>query len=198
MCNQSVNEFYDLFLFKLDAIPQYVVILIDTAEKVFNNLSPNMREFLISEGVQVPPRPPTETNHQGNQMFFLVRNAAVEAENKTRTIKALVQPESRIHHTITLIGMLGGKPSINMAGLGIIFKSMDNNSMVSEALGEYVLASAEASYEDTGKHAPIVFMESVEEHHEYVNFTHWLDHKTLHFPAQLSQRKPNWIPPRCA
>ena len=58
--------------------------------KFDNNLSPEVREFLKSEGVQVLPIPPTKNIHQVNQRLLLVRNAAVEAENKTRTIKAVV------------------------------------------------------------------------------------------------------------
>ena len=46
----------------------------------------------IQQGVQVPPRPPTKNNYQGNQRLLLVSNAAVEAENNIRTIKAAVQP----------------------------------------------------------------------------------------------------------
>ena len=64
--NQSVNDFYCRLLFKIDALPQDVEFPLDIDTTLFNKLSPNAREFLISEGVQVPPRPPTETNHQGN------------------------------------------------------------------------------------------------------------------------------------
>ena len=87
MINQSVNEFYTRFLFKIDAIPQEVGFPLDIAAKFFNNLRPAVREFLISEGVQVPQTSPTETNHQGNQRLLMVRNAAVESENKITTIK---------------------------------------------------------------------------------------------------------------
>ena len=62
--NQSVNDFYTWFIFKIYAIPQDVVLLLDTAATFFKNLSPEMRELLISEGILVPPRPHTETNHQ--------------------------------------------------------------------------------------------------------------------------------------
>ena len=64
MVDQSVNEFYTEFLFKIDALPQDAVFLLDIAANLFNNLSPNVREFLISEGIQVHPRTPTKTNHQ--------------------------------------------------------------------------------------------------------------------------------------
>ena len=77
MFDQSVNEFYTRFLFKIGALPQDVALPMDISETIFNNLSLDVREFLMSEGVQVPPRPPTETNHQGNQRLPLVRNAAV-------------------------------------------------------------------------------------------------------------------------
>ena len=46
---------------------------------ILKKISPNVRELLISEGVQVPQILPTETNYQGNQRLLLVRNAAVEA-----------------------------------------------------------------------------------------------------------------------
>ena len=94
MVNQLVNWFYKQFLFKIDAPPQDVAFPFDIAATYFNNFITNVREFLISEGVQVSPRPPTENNHQGNQRLVLVRNAAVKAEKKIRTIKAAVQPES--------------------------------------------------------------------------------------------------------
>ena len=65
MVNQSANEFYTQSLFKIDALTQDVAFLLDIAATFFNNLSPDVREFLISEGVQVPPSQPTENNHQG-------------------------------------------------------------------------------------------------------------------------------------
>ena len=54
--NQSVNNFYTRFLFKIDALPQDVAFPLDIAATFFKNLRPDIREFLISEGVQVPPR----------------------------------------------------------------------------------------------------------------------------------------------
>ena len=65
MVNQSVNEFYIPFPFKIYAFLQEVGFLLDIAATFFNNFSPDMREFLISKGVQVPQRLPTKTNHQG-------------------------------------------------------------------------------------------------------------------------------------
>ena len=43
MINQLVNEFYTCFLFKIDALPQEVGFLLDTATAFFNNLSPDVR-----------------------------------------------------------------------------------------------------------------------------------------------------------
>ena len=94
MVNQSVNEFYTWF----DALPQDVAFPLDIAATFFNTLITNVRELLISEMAQVPPRPPTENNHQGNQRLLLVINAAMEAVKKTRTIKAAVQPASGSRH----------------------------------------------------------------------------------------------------
>ena len=37
---------------------------------------------------------------------------------------------------------------------------MQKNSMVAETMEEYALASAEVAYENPGKQAPMVFMES--------------------------------------
>ena len=61
-------------------------------------------------------------------------NAAVESEKKVIAIKAIVQPASGNHNPRKFIGMLGGNPSIQMAGLGSIFQAPDNNYMVAEAL----------------------------------------------------------------
>ena len=59
MINQFVNEFYTCFFFKIGALPQEVGFPLDIAATFFNNLSPDVRDFLISEGVQVPQRLPT-------------------------------------------------------------------------------------------------------------------------------------------
>ena len=91
MVNQSVNEFYTRFLFNIDALPQDVAFPLDINATLFNNVSTNVIELLISEGVQVPPRLPAENHHQGNQRLLLVRNSAVEAEKNSTTIKAAVQ-----------------------------------------------------------------------------------------------------------
>ena len=71
MFNQLVNEFYTQFLFKIDALPQYLLFLIYIAATNFNNVSTKMRELLISEGFQFPLSPPTDTNHQVNQRLLL-------------------------------------------------------------------------------------------------------------------------------
>ena len=65
MINQSVNEFYIRFLFKKDALPQELGFPLDIAATFFNNLIPDIRKFLISEGVQVTQilpmyQPPSE------------------------------------------------------------------------------------------------------------------------------------------
>ena len=91
MINQSVNDLYTRSLFKIDALTQSEGFLLNISETLFSKFRPDVREFLISEGVQVPQILPTETNHQGNQSLLLVRNTAVESENQVRNIKASVQ-----------------------------------------------------------------------------------------------------------
>ena len=66
MVNQSINEFYTRLLFKIDALPQDVLFLLDNAATFFTNLIPGVKYFLISEGVQVSTRPPNENNHHIN------------------------------------------------------------------------------------------------------------------------------------
>ena len=48
MVNQSVNGFYTRFLLKIDALPQDVIFHLDISATFFNNLSPDVRGFLIS------------------------------------------------------------------------------------------------------------------------------------------------------
>ena len=91
MVNQSVNEFYNRFLLKIDALPQYVVLPLDIATTLFNNLSPDVRKLYISEGVHTPPRPPTKTNHQENQRLFLVRNVNNKSGSETSKRKQTPQ-----------------------------------------------------------------------------------------------------------
>ena len=47
MVNHSVNEFFIQSPFKIDALPQDVVLPLDIAETFFNNLSPGVIELLI-------------------------------------------------------------------------------------------------------------------------------------------------------
>ena len=148
--NHSVNEFYTRILFKIDALSQDVAFPLGITETFLNNLIPDVREFLIPEGLQFTPTPPTKNNHQGNQRLLLVINAVVEAENNTKTIKVLVQPGSGSHHTKTFIGTLEGNPSTQIYELGSSFQSDEINYMVAESIEEYALASAEAAYEDSG------------------------------------------------
>ena len=118
----------------------------------------------------------------------MVRNAAVEVEKKTRTIKAAVKPASGIHHPKIFMGMLAGKPSTQMAGLGSIEES---NSMVAEAIEEHVLDSEEATYEDPGEHAPRGFMAAGGGFHDG-NASHWWDQKHPSFPSQTCSENTNW------
>ena len=64
MNNQSVNEFYNRLIFKIDALPMEVGFLLDTTATFVNNLSPAVIYVLISEGVKFPQTLPTETNNQ--------------------------------------------------------------------------------------------------------------------------------------
>ena len=48
MINQSVNEFYIRFLFKIDTLSQYAVFLLDIAANFSDNLSLEVIELLIS------------------------------------------------------------------------------------------------------------------------------------------------------
>ena len=47
MINQSVNEFYTRFLFKIDALPQELGFPLDINTTFFKNLSPDVRELFI-------------------------------------------------------------------------------------------------------------------------------------------------------
>ena len=59
----------------------------------------------------------------------MVRNTAVEAEKKTRIIKAAVQSARGIRHPKKFMGMLAENPSTQMAGLGSSFKYEESNYM---------------------------------------------------------------------
>ena len=62
MVNQSVNVFYTPFLCKVDALRQGVAFPLEVAATFFDKLIPGVRVLLVSEGLQVPPISPTETN----------------------------------------------------------------------------------------------------------------------------------------
>ena len=64
-----------------------------------------------------------------------------------------------------------------MEGLDSSFQDLGNKYMPEEALEEYVLASIETSFKDTGQHAPMRFMPSAEEFHESRNDSNWLYQK---------------------
>ena len=68
--------------------------------------------------------------------------------------------------------MLGVNPSTQMAGLGSSFQSEESNYIVAEALEGYALSSAEATYEDLGLQAPMVFMTAGGGSHDG-NYYHW-------------------------
>ena len=123
MVNQSLNKFYTRFLFKIDALTQDVTLPLDIAATFFNNLIPDVRELLIPGGVQPPTRMPTETNHQGNHRLLFFRNAAVEVEKNTRTIRVAVKPASGSRNPRTFMGILRVNTSIQIAGLGSSFQS---------------------------------------------------------------------------
>ena len=56
--------------------------------------------------------------------------------------------------------MLGGNPSIPMGGLGSIFQYDEYNYMRSDAQEKFVLAYADADYEEPRGQAPMGFMDS--------------------------------------
>ena len=74
----------------------------------------------------------------------MVRNTAVESKKNIRTIKSSVQPASGSRHPRKLMGMLGGRPSTKMDGLGSSFQYEESISMVEESMEEFALASEEA------------------------------------------------------
>ena len=98
----------------------------------------------------------------------MVRNTAVEAENKIITIKLEVKPANRIRHTKTFMGVIGGNPSTQISGLGGSFQSDEINSMVAKPMEEHALASVEAAYDCSGGQESIGFMTSGGGYH-YVN-----------------------------
>ena len=72
-----------------------------------------------------------------------------------------------------------------MAGLGSRFQGVDNNSnsMAAAELEEYMLASAEAAYQNSGKHVPVGFMDSKVESNKSGDAYHWLDQNNPFLPA---------------
>ena len=67
-----------------------------------------------------------------------------------------------------------------MAGLDSSFQSEGINSMVAEAVEEYVFDSTEAAYEYQGEHAPMGFMAERGGFHDEI-FAHLWDHKHFSF-----------------
>ena len=63
MLDQSVNYFYRHFLFNIDALPKDNIFLLDISAILLIVLSPDVQEFLVSEGVQIPARLTRKTNH---------------------------------------------------------------------------------------------------------------------------------------
>ena len=54
MVNQSVNEFYTWFLFKIVALTQGVAFPLDIAATFFRNLSSDVRFFIYQMGSSLP------------------------------------------------------------------------------------------------------------------------------------------------
>ena len=121
MVNQSVNDFYTWFLFKMDALPHNIMFPFEIAATFFNNLILDIRELLASEAFHIHPRLSTETNQQGKHRLLLVRSVVAEPEKKKRTIKVAVQAEIRIFHPGKFMGMLEGNSTIQMYRLGSSF-----------------------------------------------------------------------------
>ena len=63
--------------------------------------------------------------------------------------------------------------------------------MMSEALEEYVLTYTEAAYEESGKHAPMVFTASGGEFHDG-NASHWADQKQPYFSSSAYSDNTKW------
>ena len=81
----------------------------------------------------------------------MVKNTAVESENKIITIKEAVQPARGSRYSRKFMGMIEGNPSTKMTGLGRRFQYEENKYMVTGALEEYSLIYAGASYEYPGE-----------------------------------------------
>ena len=65
-----------------------------------------------------------------------------------------------------------------MAGWGGSFQYEESNSIVAEAMEEYVLDSVKAAYEDTEEQAPMGFMTAGGGFHDG-NYLHWWDKITF-------------------
>ena len=126
----------------------------------------------------------------------MVRNTALDVEKMIKIIKAAVQPAGGSRHTKIFMGMLGGKPSTQMAGLVSSFKSEESNTMVAEEMDAYALASVKMAYEDPGKQAPMGFMEAGGGVHDEMLLTGGIKN-TSHFPAIISHRIPTGRQPLC-
>ena len=70
-----------------------------------------------------------------------------------------------------------------MAGLSSIFQSDEDNYVVAETLQGYVLASAEAAYENPGEQSPIVFVALGGEIKVSLKKYHCMDQKGSSFPS---------------
>ena len=90
------------------------------------------------------------------------------------------------------MGVLGENHSTQMTGLDSSFQKEESNYMLAEAIQEYALAYAETAYEDPGKHAPMGFMASGGESHEYRNSYHWWYQKRPSFTNQTYSENNNW------
>ena len=103
MANESVNKFYTRFLFKMDTPPQNVVSMLDTEA----NFSKE-RVIDIRRGTGTPKA--TKWNQSPGKIEDPFGQKRVYGmKNKTRAIKAELQPEIGSLNTRTFMGMLGGK-----------------------------------------------------------------------------------------
>ena len=90
------------------------MFLLDIASTLLTFLSPDVQEFLVSEGVQIPERITRKTNHQGNQRILLLKDAEVKADKNNGTIKAAFQPVGVVHNPRSFMEMPRGIFSIKM------------------------------------------------------------------------------------
>ena len=64
--------------------------------------------------------------------------------------------------------------------------------MAAEILEEYELASEEATHENTGEQASMIFMESGGEIQESENTPPWMEREHSHFPSLTGTENTNW------